>query len=70
MNDQNTIAENALSALANGDTVTVTRFDGKSATGQIVEHPTEPGLYKVRTGRRGRPLLFALDDIDDLTFES
>jgi len=68
--NETALAESILSAVADGDTVTVTRFDGRTATGQIVEHQTEPGLYKVRTGRRGRPLVFAVDDVDDLTFES
>lgn len=53
-----------------GDTVTVTRRDGKTATGRLAPHATEPGVYKIVTGVRGRPLTFAADDVTAVTSES
>jgi hypothetical protein len=52
------------SAAASGATVTVVREDGKSATGTVAPHPTDPALYKVVTGRRGRPFVFHPDDVE------
>jgi hypothetical protein len=50
-------------------TVTVTKTDGKTYTGVPKPHPTEPGQYVIRTGRRGRPAVIHPDDIDEVIFE-
>jgi hypothetical protein len=55
--------------VADESAVTVTRADGKTATGKLAPHATEPGVYKVVTGRRGRPFTFHVEDLDDLTHE-
>jgi len=52
-----------------GQTMTVTRIDGKHAVGTLAPHPTEPGVYKVVTGRRGRPFTFHPDDVDSIVTE-
>lgn len=64
-----TFADSVAEAIAGEATVTVTRADGKSATGTLAPHPTEPGFYKVVTGRRGRPFTFHPDDLDEIAFE-
>jgi hypothetical protein len=58
------LAEAALSAL----TVTVTRKDGKTFTGQPVPYADEFGreAYSIRTGRRGRPAIVLADDVQDV----
>jgi hypothetical protein len=55
--------------IENGATVTVTRADGKSATGTLAPHPTDPDLVKVVTGRRGRPFTFHPIDLVQITTE-
>lgn len=55
-------------ALEGNATVTVVRADGKTATGTLAAHPTDPDYYKVVTGRRGRPFTFHPDDVE-VSFE-
>jgi len=69
MNPEQTFSELVAEAVTEGSTVTVTRTDGKGGTGTLAPHPTEPGLFKVVTGRRGRPFTFHPDDLDEITFE-
>jgi hypothetical protein len=62
-------AEDVAQAIADGVTVTVTRTDGKSATGTLAQHPTDPAFVKVVTGKRGRPFVFHPDDLASIAFE-
>jgi hypothetical protein len=55
--------------IENGTTVTVERADGKTATGTLAPHPTDPDLVKVVTGRRGRPFTFHPIDLVRITTE-
>lgn len=56
-------------AVEDSATVTVTRIDGRTHTGTLAEHPTDPDLYVVRTGRRGRPAIVHADDVEGVSFE-
>lgn len=56
-------------AAAENATVTVTRTDGRTFTGTAKAHPTEPDVFTVATGRRGRPALIHADDVEDVIFE-
>jgi hypothetical protein len=62
---------NALERAAQtGATVTVTRStDGKTFTGTVKAHPTDPDYFSVQTGRRGRPAVVHLDDVEEVFFE-
>lgn len=64
-----TIPELVASAVTAGSTVTVTRADGKKATGTLAPHPTDPDFVKVVTGKRGRPFVFHPEDLDSIDFE-
>jgi hypothetical protein len=55
--------------IESGTTVTVERADGKTATGTLAPHPTDPDLVKVVTGRRGRPFTFHPIDLVRITTE-
>jgi hypothetical protein len=66
---ESTYAELVAEAITSGETVTVTRTDGKSATGKLAPHPTDPAFVKVVTGKRGRPFVFHPDDLDAVDFE-
>jgi len=71
MNDETTTptTQSQIDVAIDGNaTVTVTRADGKSATGTLAAHPTDPAYYKVVTGRRGRPFTFHPDDVE-VSFE-
>jgi hypothetical protein len=56
-------------AIESAATVTVTRADGKTATGTLVRDETDPLRLKVRTGRRGRPFTLHTDDLTAIDFE-
>jgi len=58
-----------LDAVRDSATVTVTLESGKTYTGTPAEDATEFGVYKILTGRRGRPPRFDLDDVAEVTFE-
>lgn len=66
---ETTIPALVTEAIASGETVTVTRTDGKSATGKLAEHPTDPAFVKVVTGKRGRPFVFHPEDLASIDFE-
>lgn len=66
---ETTFAELVAQAITDGATVTVTRTDGKSATGTLAPHPTDPAFVKVVTGKRGRPFVFHPGDLDAIDFE-
>lgn len=53
-------------AAADGSTVTVVRDDGRTHTGRVAAHPTEPELFVLRTGRRGRPAIVHPDDVAEV----
>ena len=57
-------------AARSGQTVTVLDLDGRARTGTIHAHPTDPDLFTVHTGRRGRPASIHPDDVDYVVFES
>lgn len=69
MNEEATPQSKIDVAIEAGATVTVVRTDGKTATGTIAWHATDPELRKVVTGRRGRPFVFHPDDIESVDFE-
>lgn len=50
-------------------TVTIVLDDGRRWTGLVREHATEPGLFTLHTGRRGRPPVFAEADVAEVIFE-
>lgn len=56
-------------AAADGATVTVVREDGRIHTGAVYAHPTEPDLFLVRSGRRGRPAVVHPDDVAEVIAE-
>jgi hypothetical protein len=66
---ETTIPQLVTDAIAEGVTVTVTRTDGKSATGTLAQHPTDPDFVKVVTGKRGRPFVFHPEDLASIDFE-
>ena len=69
MNTDPNYAELVAEAITEESTVTVTRADGKTATGKLAPHPTEPDFVKVVTGKRGRPFTFHPDDLDGIEWE-
>jgi len=50
-------------------TVTLRVYPDRTLTGTVHPHGTVPGLYVVRTGRRGRPAVFHEDDLAGVIFE-
>jgi hypothetical protein len=69
MNDTTTAQSAFLEALTDEATVTVTLESGRVYTGTPAEHPTEPGRFKIKTGLRGRPPVFGLEDVAEVVFE-
>jgi len=67
--DRDEVATQLADAISSGATVTVTRHDGKTGTGTLVVHGTDPDYVKVVTGKRGRPLVIHRDDVDEISFE-
>lgn len=75
MNDSNRTLLAELAAVAAlsttvDATVTVVRTDGKTFTGTIAHHPTDPDLFVIKTGRRGRPASIHPDDVDAVIYEN
>jgi hypothetical protein len=64
-----TLVDYANEAVTSGATVTVTRVDGKTATGVLVREENLEGYLKVSTGKRGRPFRLHYDDLTAITFE-
>lgn len=61
-----TAAEALELAAESGDVVTLTDWQGNVYTGTPAPHPTEPGVYRILTGRRGRPALVHRDDVEEV----
>jgi hypothetical protein len=52
-----------------GGIVTVTKDDGRIFTGTVHRHATDPALYTIRSGGRGRPAVVHPADVEDVIFE-
>lgn len=62
-----TAAEALELAAESGAVVTITDWQGRIFTGTPAAHPTEPGMFRVLTGRRGRPALVHRDDVEEVS---
>ena len=56
-------------AASSGELVTIRDWQGRAFTGTPVPHPTESGVYKILTGRRGRPALIHREDVEEVIAE-
>lgn len=63
---EKTIEQRAARVAEKGTPVTVTRNDGKVFSGVLVALDHSPMLYKIQTGRRGRPAIVHVDEIEEI----
>lgn len=49
--------------------VTVLMADGRAWTGAVHRHATDPELYTIRAGGRGRPPVVHPADVEEVVFE-
>ncbi len=62
-------ADDLEEAASDNSFVTITKTDGRVFTGAVHRHPTDPELFTVRTGGRGRPAVIHPADVEDLVHE-
>lgn len=67
MPNQNAIDALRLAAVS-GDHTTITTWNGRELRGVPALHRTEPGLYRIKTGQRGRPPMVHEDDVETVDF--
>ncbi|GAA2230027.1 hypothetical protein N1031_06775 [Herbiconiux moechotypicola] len=63
------IAQLIETASIEGQTLTIRKTDGRTFTGVPSKHPTDPALYTLQTGRRGRPAVIHPEDVEEVFFE-
>ena len=56
-------------AVTDAATMTIVLLDGRTYTGSVALHPTDPLAYVVKTGRRGRPPVIHPDVVRDVIAE-
>ncbi|MCZ9884660.1 hypothetical protein [Arthrobacter sp. B2a2-09] len=49
--------------------VTVAKYDGRIFTGTVHRHATDPDLFTIRSGGRGRPAVVHPLDVEEVIFE-
>lgn len=49
--------------------VTLAKDDGRIFTGAVHRHATDPALFTIRSGGRGRPAVVHPADVEEVVFE-